>query len=61
MGYYIEHHRMTEFNLGDLVLLNTVNSKLRNEGGKFKRKFIGPFKVEGRIGLQNYKLRLPNE
>ena len=49
--YYNKYHRMMEFNTGDLVLLDTINLKLKNEKGEFKRKFIGPFRVKERIGL----------
>ena len=49
--YYKEHHKMVEFNVGDSLLLNTVNLKLKNEKIKFKRKFIGAFRVEECIGL----------
>ena len=52
---------MVEFDVGNLVLLNTVNLKLKKGKGKFNRKIIGPFKVEERISSQSYKLALPNE
>ena len=51
--YYNKHHRLVEFDVGNLVLLSTVNLKLKKEKWKFKRKFIGPFKVEERIGSQS--------
>ena len=35
--YYNKHHKMVEFDVGHLVLLNTMNLKLKKEKGKFKR------------------------
>ena len=42
-------------------MFNTMNLKLKNEKKKLKRKFIGPFRVKELIGLQSYRLELPNE
>ena len=56
-NYYNERQKKSlEFAVGDLVLLNTVNSILKNYKEKFKRKSIGPFRVVERVGKQSYKL-----
>ena len=59
--YYNKHHRMVEFDVSNLVLLSTVNFKLKKEKWKFKRKFIGKLRLDERIGLQSYRLKLANE
>ena len=38
-----------------------MNLQLKNERKKIKRKFIERFRVKKRIGLQSYRLELPNE
>ena len=58
--YCNERHKVVECELGDFVLLNAVNLKLKNEQGKFKKKFIGPFRITEQIEKHNYKLQLPN-
>ena len=45
----------------DPILLNTVNFKLRNGKSKFKKKFIGSFRIIERVGKQSYKLQMSNE
>ena len=59
--YYNERHKIEGFEVGDLSLLSIASLKLKNEKGKFKRKFSRPFQVIQRIRNQIYKLNLPNE
>ena len=48
-----------EFNSNDLVLLSTVNLRIKGKPTKLKRRFSGPFKVLERISRQAYRLALP--
>ena len=57
--YYDARHRMVSYSVGDLILLNTVNLHLKGILGKLKKKFIGPFKIIEKIGLQSYRVELP--
>ena len=57
--YYDKKHRDIEFNEGELVLLSTRNLKMKGIPGKLKKRFVGPFKIEQRIGQQAYRLSLP--
>ena len=57
--YYNKKHRDVGFNVGELVLLSNRNLKMRGIPKKWKKRFVGPFKVEQRIGQQAYKLSLP--
>ena len=56
--YYNRKHRDIEFNVGELVLLSTRNLKMKGIPEKLKKRFIGPFNIEQRIGQQAYKLSL---
>ena len=57
--YYNTKHRDIEFNVGELVLLSTRNIKMKGILEKLKKRFVGPFKIDQRIGQQAYKLSLP--
>ena len=57
--YYDKKHRSFDFNEGEMVLLFTRNLKMKGIPGKLKIKFVGPFRIEQRIGQQAYKLSLP--
>ena len=57
--YYDKKHRDVEFTEGELVLLSTRNLKMKGILGKLKKRFVGPFKIEQKIGQQAYKLLLP--
>lgn len=39
--YYDSHHKFIEFEVGDLVLLNTINLRMENMSEKVKRKLVG--------------------
>ena len=59
--YYDQKHRDIHYNVGDLVLLSTRNSKMKGTPAKLQRRFVGPFKVIETIGQQAYKLSLPKD
>ena len=47
-----------QFAVGNLVLLSTRNLKMRGIPDKLKKDFMGPFKIQERIGRQAYRLLL---
>lgn len=56
-----KRNRDSEFSLGDMVLLSTLNIKLKFKGAsKLLPKWIGPFKVLDQVNPVAYKLKLPN-
>ena len=57
--YYNRKHRDVQFAVGDLVLLSTRNLKMRGIPDKLKKRFMGPFKIQERIGQQAHRLLLP--
>ena len=54
-----QHRKMGEFNVGDLVLLNTRHIKFRQTPHKLQRRYIGPFQILQKISKVAYKLELP--
>ena len=58
--YYDQKHRDVQFAVGESVLLNTPNLRLKGILHKLQWKFCGPYKVLERIGAQAYRLKLPN-
>ena len=57
--YYDKKHRDVEFVEGELVLLSSRNLKMKGIPGKLRKRFVGTFRVEQKIGQQAYKLSLP--
>ena len=57
--YYNRKHRDVQFAVGNLVLLSTRNLRMRGIPDKLKKRFMGPFKIQERIGRQAYRLLLP--
>ena len=56
-----QRRREQVFHTGDQVLLSTENLNLKNAPvRKLKRRFIGPFFVNQRIGPVAYELKLPS-
>jgi len=54
--YYDQRHQPMEFKRGDKVKLSTRNLRLKNK--KLQPRWVGPFRVTERIGLQVYRLAL---
>ena len=59
--YCNESHKIVVFRMGDLVLSNSINLRLKVVSGELRKRFIGPFRISERIGLQSYKLELPQD
>ena len=59
--YYDRKHRDIKYKVGDLVLLSTINLKMKGTPGKLQRRFVGPFRVIETIGQQAYRLSLPED
>ena len=60
-NHYDERHKTIDVEMGNLILLNTVNLRLKGMSGKLRKKVIGPFGVTERIGAPSYILRRPQE
>jgi hypothetical protein len=59
-SYADQHRKEVQFSVGEQVLLNTKNIKLKNPGKrKLLPKFIGPFPILEKVGPVAYKLQLP--
>ena len=53
--------REVSFEPGELVLLSTVNLRMRTPGSqKLLPRYVGPFAVEKQVGTSAYKLKLPS-
>ena len=59
--YYNERHRMIGVQVGDVVLLNTVNLWPKGVSGKLRKKYIGSFRITNRIGIQSCTLELTTD
>ena len=57
--YYNEHHKAKEYKVGELVMLSTKNLKQRRPSKKLSHRFVGPFRIEDKVGAQAYRLMLP--
>jgi hypothetical protein len=50
-----------QFNVGERVMLSTINLKLLNQPSKkFRSRYIGPYKIIEKISSQAFKLDLPS-
>ena len=58
--YYNRKHQNVQYAIGDLVLLSTRNLKMKGIPDKIKKRFMGPFKIQARIGEQAYRFLLPD-
>ena len=58
--YYDKKHTSFEFDEGEMALLSSRNLKMKGIPGKLEKRFVGPFKIEQRIGQQAYKLSFPD-
>lgn len=60
-AYADQHRSELEFEVGQLVLLSTLNLSLRNDGcRKLLPRWVGPMKITKRIGKVAYRLDLPD-
>ncbi|KAL1925481.1 uncharacterized protein VTP21DRAFT_364 [Calcarisporiella thermophila] len=61
--YADRHRRELEFNVGDRVMLSTVNLDILVNNTELPRKltdpFFGPYRVKEKISPVNYRLELP--
>ena len=57
--YYDKKRRDVEYAVRDLVLLSTRNLKIKGIPDKLNKRFMGPFKIQERIGQQPDRFLLP--
>ena len=57
--YYNRKHELIHFSKGQYVLLSTKNLTLNRPCRKLAERFLGPFLIEGPVGKQAYRLKLP--
>jgi hypothetical protein len=55
------HHRHVEYAIGEDILVKIKNYVLQASlSSKFAPRYVGPFKIQKRIGKVAYKLELPH-
>ena len=60
--YASKKRRDLEFQVGDIVMLDSKNLKLKMEGAhKLGHRFIGPYKILKRVGPVSYELELTKD
>lgn len=59
--YYNKRHIPREFQKSELVKLSTKNLRFKGQARKLLPRWIGPFRIRERIGLQAYRLWLPDK
>jgi hypothetical protein len=57
--YYDLHRTDKSFNVGDQVWLDTRHIRTRRACKKLDQKYAGPYEILERIGLNAYRLNLP--
>ena len=58
-GYANKRRRLLEFQVGDFVLLDSKNLKLKSDGHrKLTARFLGPFEIVKKVGKVAYELKL---
>ena len=58
--YYNRKHTPKDYTVGQLVMLSTKNLKQKRPSKKMSHKFVGPFRIEDKVGAQAYRLTLPS-
>ena len=59
--YYNRDHKPQAYKVGQLVMLSTKNLKQKRPSKKMSHRFVGPFRIEDKVGAQAYKLTLPSD
>ena len=57
--YYNRKHKPKSYKVGDLVMLSTKNLNQKKPSKKLSPRFVGPFRVQDKVGAQAYRLLLP--
>lgn len=57
--YYDAHRKEISFAIGDEVLINAKNLRVRKPCKKLTDRYVGPFKVSKSVGPNAYELELP--
>ncbi len=57
--YYNAHHKAASFQMGDKVLLRSINIRTLRPKKKIDHRQLRPFRILEKIGTQAYKLELP--
>ena len=59
--YYNKKRKDVSFKEGEMVMLSSKHIRMRRASTKLADKFLGPFKIEKRIGNNAYQLQLPQK
>ena len=59
--YANKHRREVKYNIGDMVMLSTIDLRTTGRAKKLLSKYIGPFKIIKNINNVSYELELPKE
>lgn len=61
MKHFYDHHRkdVTDYKVGDKVLLESYNLQTNRPSKKLDNKCYGPFTITTKVGAATYKLQLP--
>lgn len=61
MKHFYDHHRkdVTDYKVGDKVLLESYNLQTNRPSKKLDNKCYGPFTITTKVGAAAYKLQLP--
>ncbi len=57
--HYNAHHKVASFQMGDKVLLRSINIRTLRSKKKIDHRQLESFRILEKIGTQAYKLELP--